>query len=133
MADNGTSTAGAPNKGMLYGGWVLTAIPGLMLLASAGGKLSQAPELVKTFEHLGWPATVVTPLGIVEALSALLLLIPQTAVLGAILVTGYMGGAIAAHVRIGEPFFLQLGFGVLAWAGLFLRDARLRELLPLRR
>jgi DoxX-like family len=58
--------------------------------------------------------------------------IPRTAVLGAILLTGYLGGAIATHVRIGEPFYIQFGLGVLVWLGLYLRDARLRALLPLR-
>jgi Mn2+/Fe2+ NRAMP family transporter len=76
---------------------------------------------------------VVKPLGVVELASAVIYLIPQTAVLGAILLTGYMGGAIATHVRLEEPFIIQTMIGVVVWLGIFLRDARLRQLIPLRR
>ena len=78
-------------------------------------------------------ATYAVAIGIAELVSTLLYAIPRTSVLGAILLTGYMGGAIATHVRIGEPFVVQAGIGVLVWLGLFLRDARIRELIPLRR
>lgn len=73
-----------------------------------------------------------TPLGIVELVCAALYLLPRTAVLGAILLTGYMGGTIITHLRLGEPFYMQAGIGVLFWLGLYLRDARLRELAPWR-
>ena len=69
----------------------------------------------------------------VELLSTLLYVIPQTSVLGAVILTGYLGGAVATHVRVGDVFVAPLGLGVLVWAGLFLRDARIRALLPLRR
>jgi DoxX-like protein len=59
--------------------------------------------------------------------------IPRTAVLGAILLTGYIGGAICTHLRVGDPFFMQIGFGILVWLGLYLREDRLKELIPLRR
>jgi hypothetical protein len=72
-------------------------------------------------------------LGIVELTATLLYSIPRTSVLGAILLTGYLGGAIATHVRIEEPIYAQAGIGVLVWLGLFLRDARIRELIPLRK
>lgn len=72
-------------------------------------------------------------LGVTELLCAVLYAIPQTSVLGAILLTGYMGGAIATHARIGEGFIPQIIIGVLVWLGLFLRDARLRALIPIRR
>jgi hypothetical protein len=71
-------------------------------------------------------------IAIVELACVLLYAIPRTSVLGAILLTGYLGGAISTHVRAGEPFYLPLGVGVIVWLGLFLRDARLRALLPLR-
>jgi hypothetical protein len=81
---------------------------------------------------LGYPESLARPLGIVELACTIIYLVPQTAVLGAILLTGYMGGAIATHVRVGDPYFVQIGMGVMLWLGLYLRDARLRALLPLR-
>jgi hypothetical protein len=112
-------------------GWVLSIIPVGMLFMSAFMKLSGGPQVAEGFTHLGWPPSIALPLGIVEILATLLYLFPRTAVLGAILLTGYMGGAIAAHVRLGEPFFVQLLLGVVAWGGLYLRDPRLRALLPI--
>jgi hypothetical protein len=85
------------------------------------------------FAHLGWSERSMLPLAILELTCALLFLIPRTAVLGAILVAGYMGGAIATHARLGEPFLVQAGVGLLVWLGLYLRVPRLRELIPLRR
>lgn len=121
------------SKAQFWAGWALSVLPSLLLLGSASMKLKGGEELAKTFEHIGWPVDVGFPLGLVELTCTLLFLIPQTAVLGAILLTGYMGGAIATHVRLGEPFHVQLALGVVVWAGLFLRDTRLRALLPLRR
>lgn len=74
-----------------------------------------------------------TPIGIVELLCVVVYLIPRTSVLGAILITGYFGGAVATHVRVSDAFVIPLVLGVLAWGGLFLRDARLRELLQLKK
>jgi hypothetical protein len=112
-------------------GWVLSVLPALLLVFSASMKLIKASVMVETFARLGWPERLALPIGILELTCALLFVIPRTAVLGAILVAGYMGGAIATHVRIGEPFFIQTGVGVLAWLRLYLREARLRELIPL--
>jgi hypothetical protein len=81
----------------------------------------------------GYSAASLTALAVVELTCALLYLVPQTSVLGAILVTGYLGGAVATHVRVGEAFVMPLLLGVIAWVGLFLRDERLRVLLPVRR
>ena len=89
-------------------------------------------EVAEGFEHLGWPLRYAVALGVVELTCILLYAIPQTAVLGAILVTGYMGGAIATHVRVGDNFVIQALIPILAWLGLYLRDPRLRALLPLR-
>jgi uncharacterized membrane protein YphA (DoxX/SURF4 family) len=119
-------------KWQLWTGWVLTVLPAGLLLFSATGKFLGGKQLEDGFTHLGWPLRVAVPLGVVEACAAILLLIPRTAMLGAVLVTGYMGGAIATHTRIGEPFILQTLVGVVAWLGLFLREPRLRALLPLR-
>ena len=84
------------------------------------------------FKKSGYPEGVLLGLGIVELTCTILYLIPQTAVLGAILLTGYMGGAIATHLRMGEPYAFQIVFGVLIWGGLYLREPRLRAILPLR-
>ncbi|MBC8105432.1 MAG: DoxX family protein [Anaerolineae bacterium] len=114
-------------------GWVLSVIPGLLFLFSASGKLIRNPAVTEGFEHLGWPARYGFPIGVLELVCTIVYLIPKTAVLGAILMTGYLGGAIATHVRLGEPIYLHVAFGIIIWLGIFLRDPRLRELLPLRK
>lgn len=124
----------SPSKAQLWAGRVVSGLPVLGLLASAGMKLSHAPQLAEQFtHHLGYPESALTPIGVVELLSALLYAVPQTSVLGAILLTGYLGGAVATHVRVGEGFAAPVVLGVLVWLGLFLRDPRLRELTPLRK
>ncbi len=121
------------SKKTLWIGRVLSAIPALMLLVSGTMKLVKPPQLAEGFVHLGWPEHLATPLGILEITCTIIYLIPQTATLGAILLTGYMGGAIATHVRIGEPFIAQSLFGIVIWLGLFLREKRLWAVLPVRR
>ncbi len=97
-------------------------------------KLSHNPEMVKQFqEKFGYQGSMGTPLGIVEALCTILYLIPQTSVLGAVLLTGYLGGAVATHVRIGESPLVPFAVGAIVWLGLYLRVSRLRDLLPLRK
>ena len=98
---------------------------------SAVMKLAKPPMVVQGFVDLGWPEKVALALGIVELGSTILYLIPRTAVLGAILLTGYLGGAIATHVRIEEAFMTPVVLGILVWLGLFLRDPRVRALIPL--
>lgn len=121
-----------PSKAAWWTGCVLSALPVPLLVMSAVMKFMMPPEVVEGFAHLGWPDSLALALGITELTCTLLYAIPQTAVLGAILLTGYLGGAIATHVRIGEPFYTQAGLGVVLWLGLFLRDPRLRKLLPWR-
>jgi hypothetical protein len=85
------------------------------------------------FLHYGYPERLLLPICIVEIVCAVLYAIPRTSVLGAILLTGYFGGATATHVRVGDPvFFVPVFLGVLVWGGLYLRDGRLRGLIPLR-
>jgi hypothetical protein len=103
-----------------------------MFLVSAVMKFVKPDDVVKGFAHLGWPENLAVGLGILEIACTVIYVIPRTAVLGAILLTGYLGGAIATHVRIGDPFYVPIILGVLVWGGLYLRDARLRALLPLR-
>ncbi len=139
MAANSTLGAVRPEplslpKWQLWTGRVLSTLPVLALLMSASMKLSHKPEMVENFTgKFGYPAGLLTTLALVELTCTVLYVIPQTAVLGAILLTGYLGGAIATHVRVGDPFAIPLVLGVLLWAGLFLRDARFRSLLPLRK
>ena len=120
------------SKKMLWAGYIVSALPVAMLLFSATGKFLKPAAVFEGFGHLGWPHELALALGIVELACTVLYVIPQTAVLGAILLTGYLGGAIATHVRIGEPFILQILLGVLVWLGLFLRDPRIRALIPFR-
>lgn len=128
----------APSRGAVRAGWALSVVAILFFLMDGGMKLAYRPEVVKASTDLGWPADR----GTVMLLAALLLVptllyaIPRTAVLGAILLTGYLGGAVATHVRVGSPLFSHVLFGVylgiFVWGGLWLRDARVRALLPLR-
>lgn len=120
------------SKKMLWTGRILSALPVLMLIFSAVMKFVMPPDAAKGFEHLGYPVSLAFALGIVELTCTLLYVIPRTSVLGAILLAAYLGGATATHVRVGEPFYLPILLGVLVWAGLYLRDPRLRALLPLR-
>src|SRR5712664_29527 len=116
-------------------GRVLSALPVLMMLFSAFLKFRAPPEVIQAFTGpFGYPQQTLTPIGIAETACAVLYAIPQTAFLGAVLMTGYLGGAIATHVRVSDPqWFMPAVLGAVAWLGLYLRDPRLRELLPLRR
>ena len=117
---------------MLWAGHIISALPVLMLLFSGVMKLVKPASVVEGFVRLGYPESLALGIGIVELACVVVYVIPRTSVLGAILLTGYLGGATATHVRIGEPFFAPIVLGVLVWGGLFLCDARLRALLPLR-
>jgi hypothetical protein len=121
------------SKKMVWSGRIVSALPVLALVMSSSMKLMKVPAAMEGFAKFGYPARVVVPLGIVELACAILYAIPQTSVLGAILVTGYLGGATATHLRVGEAVFAPIILGVVAWLGIFLRDGRVRELLPLRR
>ncbi len=133
MADAGSPAPASVNpKAMTIAGWVLTVLPALMLLASAGGKIARVQPVLEGFPKLGWPEPLARPIGVLELACVLAYLLPRTGALGAILITGYMGGAIATHVRLGEGWYLQAGLGVAVWLGLWLRDVRVRAILPLR-
>jgi hypothetical protein len=124
---------GSQGRWLTRAGWLLSVLPAGLLLFSGAMKLMRPPEMVKAFTgQFGFPEGALLGIALAEIGSALLYAFPPTAVLGAVLVTGYMGGAVATHVRVGDPFVVQLGVGVVAWAGIWLREARLRALLPLR-
>jgi hypothetical protein len=121
------------SKKMIWAGRIMSALPGLMLLFSAAMKFAKPPPVVEGFGKLGWSENLAFGLGVVELACTIIYIIPQTAVLGAILLTAYLGGAIATHVRVGDPFIGPIIFGVFIWGGLFLRDARVGALIPFRR
>ena len=120
----------------LWIGRILSALPVLFLLMDGIMKLVKPEPVVKATIELGYPESVITALGVILLVCVILYLLPRTAVLGAILLTGYFGGAIATQMRVGNPLFSHVLFPVylaaLIWGGLFLRDSRLRALIPLR-
>ena len=124
----------APSR--LWAGRILTALPVLFLVFDGAIKLRRPAPVAEAFAHLGLPLTLASTLGIIELLCTVLYAIPRTSLLGAILLTGYLGGAVATHLRIGDPLFSHILFptyvGLLVWAGLFLRERRLQPLVPLR-
>ena len=129
---------GTPRRSRISSLWigrVLSAIPVLMMALSAVMKLIRQPQAAEAFvKQFGYSDSLLVPIGVVELACAVVYVIPRTAVLGAVLVTTYFGGAVATQVRIGDPSFVgPIGLGVLAWVGLYLREPRLRELLPLRK
>ncbi len=125
------------SKGRLWTGRIMSALPALFLFMDGVGKLVKPAPVVEGTIQLGYPESVLLGLGIVLLTCTALYVIPRTAVLGAILLTGYLGGAVATHVRVGSPLFSHILFpvyiAVLIWGGLYLRDERLRALIPLRR
>jgi hypothetical protein len=134
MTQGVAGTVGEPPKWMLWTGRVLSALPVLAMAASAAMKLSRQPQMLDMFTgKFGYPASSLLPIAILELTCVVLYAIPRTAVLGAVLLTGYLGGAVATHVRVGDPWVAPIVLGVIIWAGVFLRDERLRALLPLRR
>ena len=126
---------GNSKKWMVWTGRILSALVILMMLFSAAIKAIHSPETVDMFvRHYGYPEGNLLLLTVLELLCVALYVIPRTAYLGAILTTGYLGGAIATHMRVGELAFLNpLVLGIFVWAGLYLRDGKLRQLLPWRR
>lgn len=123
----------APSRSTVTISWLLSLLAALILALSASLKLAGGPALAEAFAHFDWPVSKAVPLGILEIGCLVVYFIPRTAVLGAILLTGYMGGAVATHIRISELFVVQVLLGVMFWLGLYLREPRLHALIPLRR
>lgn len=119
-----------------WAGFVVSTLPTLFLLMDAVGKLIKPAPVVEGTLELGYQDSVIVPLGLVLLFCTALYIIPKTSVLGAILLTGYLGGAVATHVRAANPLFTHQLFpvylGVLLWLGLYMRDFRLRSLVPFR-
>lgn len=114
-------------------GRVLTALAGLLFLMSAVMKFMGGKQVDEGMAHLGLSESLILPLALLELACVVIYLIPQTAVLGAILLTGYTGGVILSHLRVGDPFIVPIILGIVVWLGVALRDARLWSLVPFRR
>jgi hypothetical protein len=122
------------SKAAWWTGWIISAIPILMM--GVGGVLIMMLNRRMAEEGMakhGYPGNTLIPILVVEVVCVILYAIPRTAVLGAILLTGYLGGATATHVRVAEPYFFPVVMGVLVWLGVYLREPRLRSLVPLRK
>jgi DoxX-like family len=117
----------------LWAGRILTGLAVLFLLFDALIKLLKAPFAVAPTVQLGYPETLVRPIGVIELLCLALYVFPPTSILGAVVLTGYLGGAVATHLRVGDPLFSHVLFpiyiGLMIWGGLYLRDGRIRTML----
>jgi len=120
------------SKKIVWVGRVISILVSLLFAMSAFMKLRGGAEVTQGMAHLGLPESLIMPLAILEISCVVIYAIPATSVLGAILLTGYIGGAICTHLRVGDPFFIQIALGIFVWLGLYLRESRLRELIPLR-
>jgi len=122
------------NRWMLWAGRVISLWPVFVVVSSATWKLTRNQWYVTEFARIGWPESALPLLAFLQLGSLVLYIIPRTAILGAILLTGYLGGAVATYVRIGEPYpvLVPLSTSVIAWVGIYLRDERLRALIPIR-
>ena len=121
------------SKKLTWIGRVISILVSAMFVFSASFKFFDTPQLKEGFAHLGLPDRMAIPLGILELSCVLIYLIPQTAVIGAILLTGYLGGAICTHWRVGDPVYTHIVLGILIWLGVWLREDRLKPLMPMRR
>jgi len=131
-----TSQVTSPSKGSIWTGRVISALIVLFLLFDSVLKFMKPAPVVETFAHLGLSMSLANPLGIILIVCALLYAIPQTSIIGAILLSGYLGGAVCTHLRVGDPLFSHILFptymGALLWLAIYLRDVRLRALIPFR-
>lgn len=130
------SISGA-SKGQLWTGRVLSTLATLFLLFDCTLKFLKPQPVIEGTVSLGYPVSVITPLAITLLICTILYIVPMTQVLGAILLTGYLGGAVATHVRHGDPLFSHILFptylGAFLWLGLYLRDPALRDFIPFRK
>ena len=131
-------TSAAPGSpGMLRAGRIVSGLTVAFLLFDSAMKVLMLPQATEGTAQLGYPVSAVFGIGVVQLACVVLYLLPRTAVLGAVLLTGYLGGAVATHVRLDNPLLTHTLFpvyvGILVWGGLWLRERRLRALLPVRR
>jgi len=124
------------SKGALWTGRVISTILVLFLIFDGVTKVMQESQIIQGLAKAGYPPNVAVPLGLTVLFFTLLYAIPRTSILGAVLLTGWLGGAVDSMVRMASPaplFLFPIIFGILVWLGLYLRDDRLREFLPLRK
>lgn len=125
------------SRWMLWIGWGMSGLMILFMLFDSGAKIALEPHVVEATTRIGYPIDVIRPLGLVGLACTLLYAVPRTSILGAILLTAYLGGAVASKVRIEDPLFSSVlfgaYFGLLVWGGLYLRDGELRALIPVKR
>ena len=117
---------------LVWVGRVISVLASLVFALSAFMKLKGGAELTEGMAHLGLPESLVVPLAMLEISCVVIYLVPATSVLGAILLTGYIGGAICTHLRVGDPYVVQIALGIFVWLGLYFRENRLKGLIPLR-
>ena len=122
----------AISRGRLVTGWVISVVVSLLFVFSGVMKLRGGPDLDQGMQHLQLRPEMTLPLGILELSCIAVYLVSPTAVLGAVLMTGYLGGAMLTHWRVGDMFFLHVVIGLLIWLGIYLREPRLAALLPFR-
>lgn len=122
-------TTGSSKAG-IWTGRILSGICTLFLLFDAVTKIFKERHTVEASQQMGWPVTALQPQGILLLLGTILYILPRTAILGAILLTAYLGGATAVMIQAAKPFFFPVIFGIVVWLGFYLRDARLRRVLP---
>ncbi len=131
-----SSARASSSKKRVWVGRVLSGLVVLFLIPDGIVKFIKPAPVVEAFAHVGWPLSLANVLGTLLLVCIALYAIPRTSILGAILLTGYLGGAVATHLRAGDPLFSHILFptylGVLLWLGLYLRDDRVRVLIPLR-
>jgi hypothetical protein len=127
-----TTQAASVSKTGLWAGRILSALPVLLFVFTGLFSLLKPATALQGFARYGYPEGAMLRIVVVEIACAIVYAIPRTSILGAILMTGYLGGATATHVRVGEPPFLAILVGVVVWVGVYLRDERLRALIPLR-
>ena len=127
------TTPASTSKGRLWTGRIITGICILFLLFDAITKIFKEHHTIEASAKVGWTAETIQPLGITLLIITILYMIPRTAVLGAILLTAWLGGATAENLRAGFPMWFSIVFGILVWLGLWLRDTTLSSHLPLKK
>jgi hypothetical protein len=131
---NSDAQVPANSKAMTITGWILGGLPAALMIGTSPMAILKLPAAVEGMKQYGYPASAMTAIGLAELVSAVLYVIPKTSILGAIPLTGYLGGATATHVRAGEmSFFMPILMGVFYWGGLWFRNPDIRALIPIRR
>ncbi len=127
------SQSAPTSKKMLWASYIISTIPVLLMVTSAVAKFVKPAPVLQGFAQFGFPESYISRIGILELACITVYLIPRTSVLGAILLTGFLGGATVTHLRVGDPAFVgAVIVGIFVWGGLFFREPRLRALIPLR-